>query len=288
MNHRWGWLGSQVDATRLYWQSWEPDGEARAAAVIVHGAAEHGGRYAYVAERLAADGYAAYALDHRGHGRSDGPRAMIGRLDWLVEDLGLLVARVSERHAARRPFLVGHSLGGAVALTYAMRHVEDLAGLAVSGPAVATEAVPAALKAITSVLSAVAPRLPVFKIEDDAISRDPEVVRAYQQDPLNHDGKLPARTLAEIMRSMDAMPRRVPGLHTPLLLLHGSEDRLCPPEGSRMVHALAGSGDKTLKIYDGLYHEIFNEPERAAVVDDLLAWMAKRGQPARTRALATT
>jgi alpha-beta hydrolase superfamily lysophospholipase len=128
----------------------------------------------------------------------------------------------------------------------------------------------------------------VFKIEDDAISRDPEVVRAYQQDPLNHDGKLPARTLAEIMRSMDAMPRRVPGLHTPLLLLHGSEDRLCPPEGSRMVHALAGSGDKTLKIYDGLYHEIFNEPERAAVVDDLLAWMAKRGQPARTRALATT
>ena len=121
-----------------------------------------------------------------------------------------------------------------------------------------------------------APRLPVFKIEDDAISRDPEVVRAYQQDPLNHDGKLPARTLAEIMRSMDAMPRRVPGLHTPLLLLHGSEDRLCPPEGSRMVHALAGSGDKTLKIYDGLYHEIFNEPEQERVLEDVCAWLRER------------
>jgi acylglycerol lipase len=120
---------------------------------------------------------------------------------------------VSEEHPSGLPFLVGHRLGGAVALIYAIRHGDDPAGLAVSGPPVATEAVPAALKAVASVLSAVAPRLSVFKIEDDAISRDPEVVRGYQQDPLNYNGKLPARTLAEIMRSMDAMLRRVPGLH---------------------------------------------------------------------------
>jgi acylglycerol lipase len=287
MNRRWGWLGSRADGTRLYWQAWEPDGEARAPVVIVHGAAEHGGRYAYVAERLATDGYAAYALDHRGHGRSDGPRAMIDRLDLLVADLGLLVARVAEEHAPRRPFLVGHSLGGAVALTYAIRHGDDLAGLAVSGPAVATEAVPAALKGMTSVLSKIAPRLPVFKIEDDAISRDPEVVRAYQRDPLNYDGKLPARTLSEIMRSMDSTALRVRDLHTPLLLQHGSEDRLCPPEGSRMVYEAAGSADKTLKIYDGLYHEIFNEPERAAVVDDLVAWIVEH-TPARDEEPALT
>jgi acylglycerol lipase len=287
MTRRYGWLGSRVDGTRLHWQAWDPSGPARGAVVIVHGAAEHGGRYAYLSERLAAETYAVYALDHRGHGRSDGPRAMIGRLDRLVDDLGLFMARVGEERGGGRPFLVGHSLGGAVALTYAIRNGNDIAGLAVSGPAVATEAVPAALKAVTSILSAVAPRLPVFKIEDDAISRDLDVVRAYQRDPLNYPGKLPARTLGEIMRSMDAMPRRVSALRTPLLLLHGSEDRLCPPEGSRMVYELAGSTDKTLKIYDGLYHEIFNEPERAEVVGDLVAWIAERTVPNRRDELAT-
>ena len=270
-----GWLGS-ADGTRLYWQTWEPADPARDAVILVHGAAEHGGRYAHVAERLVAAGFAVYALDHRGHGRSDGPRALIDRLDRLVDDLGLFVARVREEHAGRRPFLVGHSLGGAVSLTYAIRHGDTIAGLVVSGPAVATEAVPAALKAVTAALSAVAPKLPVFKIEDDAVSRDPEVVLAYQRDPLNYPGKLPARTLGEIMRAMNTIPRDAATLRTPLLLLHGGDDRLCPPEGSRVVLAEAGSADKTLKVYDGLYHEIFNEPEREQVLDDLVEWIEER------------
>jgi acylglycerol lipase len=270
-----GWLGS-ADGTRLYWQAWDPDGEPRDTVILVHGAAEHGGRYAHVARRLTAEGYAVYALDHRGHGRSDGPRAMIGRLDRLVEDLGRLIALVGGR-----PFVVGHSMGGAVALTYAIRHGDTIAGLVVSGPAVATEAVPAPLKAITAGLSKFAPKLPIFKIEDDAVSRDPQVVLDYQRDPLNHPGKLPARTLGEIMRAMDTVPRDVAALRVPLLLLHGGEDRLCPPEGSRQVHANAGSTDKTLKIYDGLYHEIFNEPEQDAVLDDLVGWLAARAAPAR-------
>jgi acylglycerol lipase len=272
-----GRLGS-ADGTRLYWQAWGAPGAARGPVVLVHGAAEHGGRYAHVAERLVAEGHSVYALDHRGHGRSDGPRAMIDRLDRLVADLALFVARVREEEAGRRPFLVGHSLGGAVALTYATRHADTIEGLVVSGPAVGTEAVPAVLKGVTAVLSAVAPKLPVFKIEDDAVSRDPRVVRDYQLDPLNHAGKLPARTLGEMLRSMDAMPERVGELRTPLLLLHGGADRLCPPEGSRMVYAGAASSDKTLKVYDGLYHEVFNEPERELVMDDLVAWLAERAE----------
>jgi acylglycerol lipase len=274
--HRHGWLGSRVDATRLFWQAWAPDVAASGAVVLVHGAAEHGGRYAYVAERLVSEGYAAYALDHRGHGHSYGPRALISRFDHLVEDLGLFVTRVRNEHGGRAPFLVGHSLGGAVALRFAIGHGDDIAGLAVSGPAVATEAIPIAVKGATAVLSVLAPRLPVLKIEADAISRDAEVVRAYQRDPLNYNGKLPARTLAEILRCMDWLPRRASALRTPLLLLHGSDDRLCPPEGSRMVHSLATSPDKTLKIYDGLYHEVFNEPERAQVVGDLVEWIVER------------
>jgi alpha-beta hydrolase superfamily lysophospholipase len=264
-----GWLGS-ADGTRLYWRAWEPE-NPRAAVILVHGAAEHGGRYAHVAERLLAEGYAVYALDHRGHGRSDGRRAMIDRLDRLVDDLGLFVGRLGGR-----PFLIGHSMGGAVALTYAIRHGGTISGVIVSGPAVATEAVPAPLKAITAGLSFLAPNLPVFKISDDAVSRDPQVVLDYQKDPLNYPGKLPARTLGELMRAMDTIPRDAVALRAPLLLLHGGEDRLCPPEGSRIVHATAGSADKTLKVYDGLYHEIFNEPEQDAVLDDVVAWLAAR------------
>jgi alpha-beta hydrolase superfamily lysophospholipase len=265
-----------VDATRLFWQAWAPDAATGGAVVLVHGAAEHGGRYAHVAERLVAEGYATYAIDHRGHGRSDGPRALVSRFDHLVDDLGLLVTRAREEHGGRAPFLVGHSLGGAVALRFAIQRADDIAGLAVSGPAVATEAIPIAVKAATSVLSVLAPRLPVLRIDADAISRDAEVVRAYQRDPLNYTDKLPARTLAEIMRCMDWLPRRVGALRAPLLLLHGSDDRLCPPAGSRMVHSLATSPDKTLKIYDGLYHEVFNEPERAQVVSDLVGWIVER------------
>jgi alpha-beta hydrolase superfamily lysophospholipase len=275
-----GWLGS-ADGTRLYWRAWEPDGAPRDKVILVHGAAEHGGRYAHVAERLVREGYSVYALDHRGHGRSDGTRAQIDRLDRLVDDLGLFVARLGGR-----PFLIGHSMGGAVALTYAIRHGDTVAGLVVSGPAVATEAVPAALKTIIAGLSKLAPNLPVFKIEDDAVSRDPQVVLDYQKDPLNHPGKLPARTLGEIMRAMDTIPRDAAALRVPLLLLHGGEDRLCPPEGSRQVHANAGSADKTLKIYDGLYHEIFNEPEQDMVLDDIVAWLAERAAPPASRAQA--
>jgi alpha-beta hydrolase superfamily lysophospholipase len=276
MVHRHGWLGS-TDATRLFWQAWEPEPATKPPVVLVHGAGEHSGRYAYLAERLVAEGHAVFAMDHRGHGRSDGPRAMIDRIDRLVADLRLFVARVQEE-TGRRPFLVGHSLGGAVSLTYALRHGDTVEALVLSGPAVATEAVPAALKAIVTALSAIAPKLPVFQIDAQLISRDPEVVRAYGEDPLNYTGKLPARTLHEMLAAMDSLPGEVGELRMPLLAMHGSEDALCPPAGSRMVHDGASSTDKTLKIYDGLYHEIFNEPERDRVIDDLAGWLAERSR----------
>jgi acylglycerol lipase len=280
MARRDGWLGS-TDGTRLFWQAWLPDEPPGGVVVVVHGAGEHGGRYGFVGERLAAAGFATYAMDHRGHGRSDGPRAFIGRLDRLVEDLRRFLERVGDEHPDATPFLIGHSLGGAVSATYALRHGETIAGLVLSDPAVATEAVPAALRAMTFVLSAVAPRLPVFKIDEQVLSRDPAVVRDYLEDPLVSTGKLPARTLAEILRSMQTLPDQVGELRLPLLLLHGTEDQLCPPEGSRMIHERARSTDKTLALYDGLYHEIFNEPEREQVIDDVVAWLGTRAGAAR-------
>jgi alpha-beta hydrolase superfamily lysophospholipase len=275
MEHRDGWLAG-VDGKRLYWQAWMPAGEPACVAVLAHGVNEHSGRYAHVGERLAGDGIAVYALDHRGHGRSDGHPSFIDRLDLVVRDLGAFVARVRKENGGRRPFLIGHSLGGAIAVTYALRDGDSLAGLALSGAAVATEAVSPALKALSKVLSAVAPRLPVYQIDENLISRDPQVVQAFLDDPLVHPGKLPARTLGEITRSMETLPDQVVELRAPLLVLHGSKDELCPPEGSRMVARRAATTDCTLKVYDGLYHEVFNEPERDEVLDDLSAWLLER------------
>jgi len=272
MRHEHGRLGA-ADGTRLFWQAWHPEEATSPTVVIVHGAGEHGGRYAWVAEQLTERGHRVYACDHRGHGRSDGARAAIGSMATLVADLRRFVALLDGR-----PFLVGHSLGGAVALNYAIEHGDTIEGLVLSGPAVATEAVPAPLKAIVAALSKVAPRLPAFQIDAELISRDPDVVSDYRTDPLNWTGMLPARTLGEMLRNMDTIADRVPELETPLLVLHGARDELCPPTGSEMVHARAGSRDKTLKIYPGLFHEIFNEPEREQVVHDLAAWLAQRSR----------
>jgi alpha-beta hydrolase superfamily lysophospholipase len=145
-----------------------------------------------------------------------------------------------------------------------------------SGPAVATDAVSTALNAVSQILSAVAPKLPVFQIDENLISRDEDVVRAFLEDPLVHTGKLPARTLGEITRSMETLPGQVSELRTPLLLLHGAKDGLCPPEGSQMVYDGARTSDRTLKVYPGLYHEVFNEPEQEQVMDDLVAWLLER------------
>jgi alpha-beta hydrolase superfamily lysophospholipase len=272
-----GWLGAQ-DGVRLYWQAWVPDEPPIAAAVLVHGVAEHGGRYDFTGRRLAEAGIAVHALDHRGHGRSDGPRALVDRLQTLVDDLRTFVDRVVSPRAPSPPFLIGHSLGGAVSISYALRYAETISGLVLSGPAVATEAVSPAMIAISRILSTLAPRLPVFKLDENLISRDDRVVRAYRVDPLVHSGKLPARTLWQILGSMRTLPAQVAGLSVPLLLLHGAEDRLCPPAGSQMIYDRAGAADRSLKLYPGLYHEVFNEPEREAVVDEVVAWVLARAR----------
>jgi alpha-beta hydrolase superfamily lysophospholipase len=272
-----GWLGAQ-DGTRLYWQAWLPDEPPRAAAVLVHGVAEHGGRYEFTGRRLAQAGIAVHALDHRGHGRSDGPRALVDRLQTLVEDLHGFVARVVSPDAPGPPFLIGHSLGGAVSISYALRYPATISGLVLSGPAVATEAVSPAMIVTGRILSTLAPRLPVFKLDESLISRDDQVVQAYRADPLVHTGKLPARTLSQILGSMRTLPAQVADLSVPLLLLHGAEDQLCPPAGSQMIYDRAGVADRSLIVYPGLYHEVFNEPERERVVDDVIGWIHDRAR----------
>jgi alpha-beta hydrolase superfamily lysophospholipase len=270
---------------RIHWQAWLPDGRPRAAIVIAHGAGEHAGRYRHVAARLVDDGYAVYAIEHRGHGRSDGPRALIDRVDNAVADLDQLVVQVGSEHPGVPVFLLGHSMGGTIAVSYALAHQDRLAGLILSAPLAALQAAPAPVRAVARVLSAVAPRAPLFPVEPALVSRDAEVVRAYTDDPLVHHGKLPVRTVAELAGAIDSFPDRVHAIVVPTLIMYGTDDRLVPPEGSVMLGQRIGSSDKTLTPYEGLYHEILNEPEQGIVLDELSGWLgAQLGPPASRRA----
>lgn len=262
---------------RVYWQAWLPESAPKAVIVIAHGGGEHSARYVHVAAHLNAAGYAVYAPDHRGHGRT-GQDANIERLALVVEDLDALVTLAGGRHPGAKVFLLGHSMGGAIAIAYALRHQDRLAGLLLSGPVAALEAASPAARLASRILSVIAPGLGVYAVDPSHVSRDAEVVRAYESDPLVHHGRLPARTVGELTAAVTAFPEQVPRITVPLLVMHGTADAIVPTAASTMVHERAGSADKTLELYDGLYHEILNEPEQDRVLADVTSWLDARSQ----------
>lgn len=262
-----------------YRQAWtvpEPVG----AVVLVHGAHEHGGRYRHVAERLAAAGYATHAVDHPGHGRSPGRRGNIGSMAAAVDGVAALVRYAGEQHPGAPLFVYGHSLGGLIALQYLTGTPDPrVAGAVISAAALDTSAANAVQRTVAPLLSRVLPDVGVLHLDAEAVSRDPEVVRDYRTDPLNHTGKMVARTGAELMTTALAMPQRLPALTLPLLVLHGTADRLVPPAASEVVRAHAGSPDLTVRTYEGLFHEPHNEPEKDAVLEDVVAWLDAHRTP---------
>jgi acylglycerol lipase len=264
-----------VGDLEIFWQCWVPDAPPRAIVLLSHGAAEHSGRYGWVAEQLLGHGYVVYAVDHRGHGKSRGPRAYVDRLDHAVIDLHAASDFARDRHPGLPEFLLGHSMGGLIALAYACRHQDELAGLVLSAPLAVLEA-NAATRLASRVLSRVAPRLRVYKIDSTTVSRDPEVVRAYDADPLNYRGALPARTVAELAAAIGDLPARMRSLELPILTLYGTGDRLVDTRASAFVESGCGSEDCTVFSYDGLYHEILNEPEREQVLSDVAGWLEQR------------
>jgi len=259
----------------IYWQSWLPDGDPKAVVVLSHGVSEHSARYAHVGLALSHAGYALYALDHRGHGRSDGDRANIERMEYLVADLLTMVETAASQHGGGKPFLLGHSMGGCVATAFALEHQDAIRGLLLSAPAVDITAASSVERVMGRLTSAVAPNLGVFKVDPEGVSRDPEVVRAYVEDPFVFHRKLPARTVSEIVSAVDEMPDRLDTITLPILIMHGSADPIIPLAASRMIDEGVGSADKTLIVYDGLYHEILNEPEQDRVLADIIGWLDK-------------
>lgn len=258
--------------TRIVYDVYAPHGEPVGTALVAHGVAEHAGRYAHVAQRLVGLGLKTVVPDHRGHGRSGGKRLVVRDLQEFDDDLETL--RGLEVLAGRPTVLIGHSMGGCIALDYALDHQDVLTALVLSAPAVVPgDDINPLMMRVAKVVGRILPGLPGQKLSSESVSRDPAVVAAYDADPLNHRGALTAGVGGAMLRAMDSFPARLPALRLPLLVMTGTEDKLVKPEGAAMVVERAGSADKTLKTYDGLYHEVFNEPEKDQVLGDLTTWL---------------
>jgi alpha-beta hydrolase superfamily lysophospholipase len=261
-----------VRDVRIHVRTWVPEGAPSGVVVISHGFAEHGGRYAAVAQPLLAGGIAVVAPDHRGHGLSGGTRTSVVRFSDYTDDLATVITRSRDRWPAHHLILLGHSMGGLIALDYAIRPGAALDGLVLSAPAACPGDVSKVKLAVGRVLSRVAPDVGVLRLPLNRISRDQAVVDAYNNDPLVFRTPIRARLGAEMLDAMDRVDAALPAMRMPLLVMQGTADALVDPGCGPHVHDRAGSPDKTLKMYDGLWHEIFNEPERDSVLADLTAW----------------
>jgi alpha-beta hydrolase superfamily lysophospholipase len=276
MQHVEGQMNS-ADGLALFTQAWLPDGDAAAGVVLLHGIGEHSGRYLDLAGALVDAGVGVYSFDGRGHGRSPGRRGYIGRLADYLSDIDLRVAEVRAALGERPLFLMGQSMGGGLATRYALDHQAKLDGLVLTAPALqAGEDISPLLIRVAGILSRVAPTLPTQKLDLQLLSRRAEVVEAFAADPLTHKQGIAARTGAELLRMIADIQSGMGRLTLPLLIMHGTADRLTNPAGSRLLFDRAAARDKTLKMYDGLYHEIMNEPERGEVIGFIIDWLNAR------------
>ncbi|WP_338773598.1 lysophospholipase [Nocardia vulneris] len=265
----------QFDGTGsgIAWRAWLPETQARGVIVLVHGVAEHSGRYAHVGRRFAGAGFAVYALDHIGHGKSAGSKANIGSMDGAADNVAAMLNIASREYPDVPRFLVGHSMGSLIVLHLATRAPVDVAGIVLSAPPLVIPLGNPLQRLVAPLLTRLTPNLGVLKLDSSQISRDPAVVRAYDDDPLVYRGSLPARTAVEILDTTTLVKQRLGRLTVPLLVLHGTGDAIAAPAGTDLIERGAGSKDLTAIRYDGLYHEIFNEPEQDEVLGNVVDWL---------------
>jgi alpha-beta hydrolase superfamily lysophospholipase len=269
-----------VEGVRIVYDVWAPadiGSTPRGVVILAHGLGEHARRYDHVVARFGREGLITYALDHRGHGRSGGKRVLVKDICEYTNDFATLVGIAAREYPGATRIVLGHSMGGGIVFAYGVEHPDDYDLMVLSGPAVAAQnAVSPLLGRVAKVMGVIAPGLPLQTLDADAVSRDPAVVDAYNNDPLVYHGKIPGGVARVLLLVGETMPQRAPSLTAPLLVVHGSDDRLILAEGSRQLVAAVGSTDVELKIYPGLYHEVFNEPEQAQVLDDVVSWINAR------------
>lgn len=273
MNHDTGSLTTS-DGLQLHTRHWWPDDEARASILLVHGIGEHSGRYAYPAAHLLLHQIELFSYDQRGHGLSEGPRVQIESFEEYVEDLALAHAWAQRKARDRPLFLMGHSLGGLVVAHYVVDRRPALPGLILSSPAlqIPPDLSPLLQKA-SGVLSRFVPQLRTISLNLDHISRDPVVRDAYANDPLVDHGGVRARMGHEVLQATSQVREHPDAFSMPLYLFHGTADQITDPDGSKWLASEAPSGDITLRLFEGLYHETLNEPERDEVLEALSGWV---------------
>ncbi|MEE8419020.1 MAG: lysophospholipase [Dehalococcoidales bacterium] len=264
-------------AFKIYYRYWLPSTGPKAVLVISHGLADHGQRYMNVVDYFVPRGYAVYSLDHRGHGLSEGTRGYVERFSDFTNDLDSFVNIVRGNHPGIKVYLVGHSVGGTIAVANALHHQDKLDGLILSAAFMSVgESVPAALILLARILSRFFPKLGLYTVDASTISRDQSVVDAYMADPLVYRGKIRVRLGMEILGTIGTLRKQLPGITLPVLIMHGTDDRLSEPAGSDILYEELGATDKTYRRYDGFFHEIFNEPDRGQVFSDMETWLDER------------
>ena len=275
MKHEEGYFDGAHGA-KTYWAAWLPDGEVKAVLVVVHGVAEHIGRYMNVVNHFVPKGYAVYGLDHYGHGKTAGVRAFVESFDDFIGPLKTYVNMVKGWQPGKPMFMIGHSMGGLITATYLTENQAGLKGAVLSGPAVkfGSDITPAVI-AIGKILSAIAPKAGIMALDLTAISKDPAVIKASAEDALVWHGKITARLGASMLGAMQALPQKAANISLPVLFVQGDKDRLVEPSGVEFLAGKISSKDKTIKVYPGLFHEVFNEPEREMVLGDVGAWLEK-------------
>lgn len=270
------------DGTIRTYYNWKVADTAKAKLVLAHGYAEHAGRYAEMAAKLTQAGFEVWAMDHYGHGQSEGKRADVEYFRLFAEELHLFINTVvtaTQPETGKLPlFLYGHSMGGAISLLYTIEHQSELEGLILSGPMIRPGGVSSAFeRKIAHLLRKIVPALPFRPFSAELLSHAADEVQAYKDDPLNYTGKLKVRLGDEFLRMEGLLSQKaLSTIKLPLLLLHGGEDAVVPPDNSRIVHDAVSSQDKTRTVFPGLYHEIHKERDRTAVFDTITEWLSAR------------
>jgi acylglycerol lipase len=267
------------DQIILYEQFWECDAP-KGAIALVHGIAEHSDRYVHIAEAFTQAGFNFYTFDLRGHGKSDGDRCYTPSFNHYLADVDIFLERVRSRTNAFPLFLMGHSMGGAIATLYCItRQVKEsqLQGLILSAALLKSREVSPILLQIAFFLGRLFPKQQSFvRLSGQSISRDQQVVDAYQNDEKVYHARMPFRTLCELLRATQRIETNLEQVTVPFLAMHGTADTLTDPAGSKELYQRSPIADKTLQLYDGLFHEILNEPEHEQVMADVVAWVQTR------------
>jgi len=267
------WKWKSKDGLDMYAQSWEPEESPKAVVCLLHGLGEHSGRYAHVGKTFADAGFVLAGFDLRGHGRSGGQRGHFPSFGALMDDIHRYIQEGDERFPGMPVFLYGHSLGGFLVLNYATYHKNSLKGVIATGAGLRSPVLEQKVKiSLSKVLGSLLPTITISTgLDADGISRDPEVVRAYKEDPLVHD-KATLSAARVGIEAVDHAFAHATEFPTPLLIMHGAADRVTYPHGSQEFADLVPE-NCTLKLWDELYHEIHNEPEQADVFKFMINWM---------------